>query len=577
VSVRRRRLLEEAYTELKWRQYAQNPSLFFSECVKIPAGNNLNSLNGRAPFELFDYQQQTLDTIINNRYVIVLKARQLGLTTLMMAYAFWMIMFRPGSNIVLVSRSQTAANSALEIVNFMYNFLPEWVKVRGPKMEADAATHHLYRFNDGMMSQITSYAATRTVAAGQTASLVLWDEAALAEYQDDALRTLLPTTDAGGSMVIFSTARGGHNAFARLYKDAEAKENAFVPVFHPWHVSRFMNPAVKQGEIDESQYESKKRAMSNEPWRFYAEYPSSSEQAFRQSGRSRFPGLPDVEEFEEFPLRGKMVSDNFGAAIFEENENGPLWMREEATLGVPEGCKPVVSVDPSGGSGGDYTVMTAGWVDREGIPQRMAFWRSNVIEPSEYSVDAYLLGNFFSEQNGRQALMVVERQGGYGETVIHVLRQMRYMNLYVHKYSGHRRYRQDTSFGFPMTATRRPLVVDALGGWLDFENGMVMGGIDSELRRELGAFVVKEDGKVGADVGMNDDIVMSTAIFVYVAEENTPKATIDSIVEQEEDTFTVDVSHIFKEAEQIRRMQNREDRMALRKEIRRERRQMAWR
>ncbi|MGA1753256.1 MAG: hypothetical protein ACO395_07850, partial [Pontimonas sp.] len=409
------------------------------------------------------------------------------------------------------------------------------------------------------------------------ATLVLWDEAALAEYQDDALRTLLPTTDAGGSMVIFSTARGGHNAFARLYKDAEAKDNSFVPVFHPWHVSRFMNPLVEQGEIDYSQYESKQKAMSSEPWRFFAEYPSSSEQAFRQSGRSRFPNLPETEEFDEFPLRGRLVMDHFDNPVFEEDPNGRLWMREEALLGVPEQCRPVVAVDPSAGSGGDYTVMTAGWVDTDGVPQRMAFWRSNMVEPSEYSVDAFMLGNFFSDQAGRQALMVVERQGGYGETVIHVLRQMRYMNLYVHKYSGHRKYRQDTSFGFPMTGTRRPLVVDALGGWLDFEAGNVMGGIDSELRRELGAFVVKEDGKVGADVGMHDDIVMSTAIFVYVAEENTPKATIDAIVEQDDNIARFDVSHIFKEADMIRRMESREDRMALRKELRRDRRQMAWR
>jgi hypothetical protein len=280
-----------------------------------------------------------------------------------------------------------------------------------------------------------------------------------------------------------------------------------------------------------------------------------------------------MEDFEDFPLRGKLSVDDFGAVSFKSDPEGSLFMREEALMGVPEGAKPVVSVDPAGGSGGDYTVITAGWTDFDGIPQRMAYWRSNTVEPSEYAIDALNIGRFFCDSRGRDALMAVERQGGYGETVIHVLRQARYGNLYVHKYTGHRKYRQDSAFGFPMSLTRRQLVIDALAYWLDFENGNVMGGIDRELRRELGAFVVKEDGKLAADVGMNDDIVMSTAIFLYVAQENVPKATSDPIVEQDESVVRISVNHIFEQAEAIRRAEARMNRTA----FRRERRQMAWR
>lgn len=562
MSAQYRRKLEGAYAELKWREYSNDPKKFFRECVQIPAGEILGSTNGRTSFELFDYQSETLDFVRNNRYVIVLKARQLGLTTLMMAYAFWMLFFRPGSNIVMVSRSQTAADKALEIIDFMYSFLPEWVKDRGPKVEGDAAKYHSYRFADGLLSSITSYAATRTVAAGQTATLVLWDEAALAEYQEDALRTLLPTTDAGGSMVIFSTARGGHNAFARIYREAEENESSFKPIFHPWYKSRFMNPKADSGEIDTSHYDAKKKTMSSEPWRFFAEYPSTSEEAFRQSGRSRFQNLPDSEEFEDFPLLGKLVFGPNGAPEFVQDQDGYLRMRYEALEGVPIGCKPVVAVDPASGSGGDYTVMTAGWVDSDGIPQRMAVWRSNMVEPAEYSMDAFALGTYFSASDGRQALMVVERQGGYGETIIHILREMKYRNLYVHRYTGHRKMRQDTQFGFPMTATRRPLVVDALASWLDFENNNVMGGIDKDLRRELGAFVVKEDGKVAADVGMHDDNVMSAALFVYVAQENAPKATPDPIDEPLNHVFMASVNHIWEEAEEIWRQNDIQERKA---------------
>lgn len=564
---KRRVRLEQAYCELLWREYSQNPELFFRDCVKIPAGEMFGGTTGRTSFELFDYQQETLDLIRSNRYVAVLKARQLGLTTLMMAYAFWTLLFRPGSNVVLVSRSQTAANSALEMIDFMYNFLPAWAKQRGPKVESDAATHHSYRFHDGLTSKITSYAATRTVAAGQTATLVLWDEAALAEYQDDALRTLLPTTDAGGSMVVFSTARGGYNAFAQLFKAAERGESQFVPIFHPWHSSRFMNSAADRGEIDLTHYEAKRRDLSSEPWRFYAEYPSSSEEAFRQSGRSRFPNLPEIDEYKEFPYRCSINVDTMGRPAITEDDDGLLMCLPEAFDGTPPGCKAVVAIDSSSGTGGDYTVITVGWVGQDGVPVRVAYWRSNMVEPTEYAQVAFLLGQFFADKAGRSALMVVERQGGYGETVVHALRGMGYANLYVHKYTGHRKYRQDTSYGFPMTMTRRPLVVDTLAEWLNYESGQVMGGVDRALRRELGSFVVKENGSVSADAGEHDDLVMSTAIWLYVALENLPRATKDTIVEDSKQIF--DVSHIWTQAEELWRQQDRLQR--------RERRQLAWR
>lgn len=248
-------------------------------------------------------------------------------------------------------------------------------------------------------------------------------------------------------------------------------------------------------------------------------------------------------------------------------------MREEGLVEPPKGVNPVVSLDPSGGTGGDYTVMTAGWVDLEGIPQRIAFWRGNMVEPSEYAQQAFLIGQYFSDYRDRPALLAVERQGGYGETTIHVLRSLGYRNLYVHKYTGHRKYRQDTAFGFPMTPSKRPLVVDALAKWLDFDNGNVFEGIDKELRRELGAFVVKEDGRVSADVGMNDDMVMSTGIWIFVAEENPPRATDEPIIEKRDNVQVFSVSHIWDDAEKAWAAKERADRLS----FRRKKRSLEWR
>lgn len=555
----RRQRLQRLLLELRWRHYRDNPSAFFRDCLQVPAGRKLGGSTGRARLDLFDYQEEALQVIDQHDAVVILKARQLGLTTVAMAYALHHLLFSPGANVVLVSKNQDAANSALDLLDFMWQFMPEWVKSYGPERTSAAARSHTWRFYDGMESTITSFAATKTVAAGQTATLVIWDEAALAEHQEDVLRTLRPTTDAGGKMLVFSTARGGHNTFAQVYRGAERGENEFVPLFFPWHVSRLFNPKAHVGKVDTSLYDAQLKSMSDRPWLFYAERPSSVDEAFRQSGRSRFVGLEQLEHYSEFGWRGRMEWDGAGGIALVPDPDGPLRLQEEALDGTPYGLRAAVALDPATGVGGDYTAMTVGWVDRDGVPCRVGFWHDNEMEPAEAVKHADLLGRFFADESGRSALLAVEKQGGYGDTFINELQtHLEYDNLYVHVYTGHRRRARETTFGFPMTYARRPLVIDRLAKHLTGADVPQLEGVDPLLRAELGQFVVREDGKVTADVGCHDDLVMSTAIWLYVADEASvamagPKGEDDTAT----GTVTVSVAHIFEEAERVRQAEER--------------------
>lgn len=563
LSAARRRQLEQLLTELRWRHYAQTPEDFFSQCVWVPSQGVLDVENqGKVLFDLFPYQKVTLETFINRRYVIVLKARQLGLTTLADAYALWLLLFRPGSNILLVSKDQPTADKALDLLKFMYRFLPGWMAGRTPELEVDSAREMVWRHPNGLKSRIVSRPATKTVGAGETATLVMWDEAALASYQDESLRSLMPTTDAGGSMIVFSTARGGHNTFARLYRDAEAGRSEFAPIFHPWSESRLMNKHAGTGKKpDMGLYEGRRLQMADKPWQFYAEYPSDPDEAFRQSGRTRFQNLPPVEEFDEFPLRGRLIDEN-GVIQFVNDPEGPLRLASMPTETVSGPT--VVAIDPSEGIGGDYTAMSAGFLDEDGVPVRIGFWHDNLTEPAAAAKDAYLLGKFL-QFRGRDALMVVEKQGGFGETIIHELREnWQYRNLYMHTYTGHRKKRREQTYGMPMTASRRPLVVDALAKWLAYGTGhQVMEGVDRDLRLELGAFVVTDNGRVEADVGMHDDLVMSTAIMVYVLSE-TMRPAVSGGKSDSPPTMssprTLSLTSIWEEAEDQMRKQAKQDR-----------------
>lgn len=560
---RPRRRLEDAWIEAKWRQLAEDPVAFFRECVWIPAPA---TRRGRQLFDPWDYQLDTLDTFRTERYVVTLKARQLGLTTLVMAYALWLLLFRPGSNILLVSRSQPVANRALDLIDFMWRFLPDWIRSRAPKLEVDSATEHVWRFPDGLTSRIVSLPATKTAGASETATLVLWDEVALAADQEETYRTLKPTTDAYGAMIAFSTARGAYNRFARLYREAERGENEFTTIFHPWYVSRFLNPLAGQVTscphgpcdecVDRTRYESKRREFVDSPWEFYSEYPESSEEAFRESGHSRFQDLPPISEFEELGWRGRLSN---GRLV--KDPRGPLRLRPAFLEGVPGWAKTVIAVDPSGGVGGDFSAVTIGFLDHDGVPQRVGFWHDNVTEPVDVAAEVASLGYFFRGQQQRAAHVAVEKAGGWGDTVVNELhRNLEYPNLYLHRKTGHRKHQSEVVFGFPMNMNRRPVVIDKLAQWLPsraMDKAQVMQGIDPLLRHELGAFIVTDNNRYEADVGMHDDLVMSAAIWVFVLEEiGPPDATRDGKGENGARTVRIDVSHIFDEAERRRQVES---------------------
>ena len=158
--------LERLWIELEWRKCSQDPFYFIENYVWIESERDGR---GRENFQLFDYQRETLEAYMERRYVVILKARQLGFTTLAMAYALWQCLFKPRANILLISKSQDSADKNLGMARFMYSFLPEWLKVRGPELDGDAAKQMVFKYYNGTINRLKSFAGTKTAGAGETA------------------------------------------------------------------------------------------------------------------------------------------------------------------------------------------------------------------------------------------------------------------------------------------------------------------------------------------------------------------------------------------------------------------------
>jgi len=509
--VRKSRELQKLWVELEYRRCALDKEYFIKNYVYIQVQSKWDT-RGRTKFELFDYQEDALEKWTNNRFVVIVKARQLGFTTLAMADVLWHCLFQPGSNMLLVSKNQDSAKKNLGMVKFMYQFLPDWMKDRGPNLTKAAEYKLEFDYPDGMKCQVKSFAGTETAGAGETATLVVLDEFALMPDPTNTYRTIMPTTDAGGRLIIISTARGAYNQFAKIYKGAKNKINQFFPIFQPWSASRL---------ITEKEYEEKRREFTATPWEFYSEYPSDDNEAFRESGNPRFTQLP--YEAIEFQYRG-YISEQPEGLKFEIDENGPLRLLD---IDVDPDAIYFLGADPAQGRGGDFSTAHILEVGEDGLPRIVGYFSSNTTEPVDFAYHLDKIGRYFTGKYGA-ALLAVEDQGGQGQLPINELhRNLQYPRPYVYRSVGKKRNQtSDRLFSFPMSQDRRRMIIDKLAEYLADADKEVptLKNIHKDLLEELSQFVRQElpsgGVKYAADYGCHDDLVLSLAITLWVALEN---------------------------------------------------------
>ena len=91
----------------------KNPDFFIHTYAKIT-----HPMEGLIPFHLYPFQSQLLKDFEDNRFNVILKARQLGISTITAAYVAWMMMFHREKNVlVIATKFSTAANLVKKVKN----------------------------------------------------------------------------------------------------------------------------------------------------------------------------------------------------------------------------------------------------------------------------------------------------------------------------------------------------------------------------------------------------------------------------------------------------------------------------
>ena len=228
---------------------------------------------GKRLFDLFDAQAETIRVWIEERYTVALKARQIGFSTLIAAYAFWLTFFYDDRVIIMVSKTERHSAKLLQHCKYGYRFMPEWMKLRGPLV--DQKTQSKFSFYNE--SAIESLPSASEPGRGDTVFLGIVDEIGFLPNSEEAYASIESVADVGGSLIMLGTANGEGNLLHKLWLGSQglgSEYGQYKGIFHSW---------AARADRDQAWYDAK--AAVTPEWQMAQEYPSNPEEAFLKSGR----------------------------------------------------------------------------------------------------------------------------------------------------------------------------------------------------------------------------------------------------------------------------------------------------
>lgn len=156
-------LLQQRIRE-EYKKCMENPIHFMKKYVKIQ-----HPIRGTIKFDLYPFQQKTLEELINHDFNIILKSRQMGISTLMAAYSLWIMIFHRDKNIMVLSINEKTAIEIVSKVRYANDNLPRWIKEE--EIGNNIKTLHL---KNG--SKITAASSAASAGRSQALSLLILDE-----------------------------------------------------------------------------------------------------------------------------------------------------------------------------------------------------------------------------------------------------------------------------------------------------------------------------------------------------------------------------------------------------------------
>lgn len=500
---------------------------YIENCLKIKTKSGTV-----VPFRLNDAQRKLYAVAKRQQdagkpvRLIILKARQLGFSTLTEGLIFHACATRKNVNALIVAHREDATANLFRMSKLFYDELPAPVK---PMLRASNAQELVFEnpsklrsereARPGLRSRIRcATAGGRGIGRSDTLQCVHLSEYAFwpdgADGKASTLAGILQAVPSlPGTMVVIESTANGFEDFKERWDAAVAGENDFEPVFFAW----FENPDYSMPVVPGTEWTPEERdlkaayQLTDEQlqWRrwcianncggsldmFRQEYPASPGEAFLHSGTGVFDNEQIVLRLERLPEpagRGEFTDGEW-----TESETGAITLYE-----LPEEGVPYVLGGDTAGEGSDY--FTAIVIDN--VSGRIAAKLRQKYSEPEYVRQIYELGRFYND-----ALVAIETN--FSTYPVMKLQEMEYLNQYSREREDTYTRQMKKSYGFRTDRQSRPR---AIANLVEVFSSHPEWFTDRELLEEMLTFCYNEDHRPEALAGKHDDLVMGAAITYAV-------------------------------------------------------------
>lgn len=427
------------------------------------------------PFNLFDYQENFINIMQNNRRVISMQPRQMGKSQTVAAYILWYTLFNNNKTVAILAYKSDAAMEILARYQLMYENIPIWMQ-QGIKTwnKGDVELEN----GSSVITAATSSAGIR----GKSVNLLYVDEVAIVpnNIAEQFFTSVYPVVSAGETTKIILTSTPlGYNHFWKFWNDAETGQNGFAHL-----------------KVNYWEHPKRDKVWAEEQKRLLGEVKFNQEVMCAFLGSSNT--LISAETIGRLSPKAYVYSkDNLD--VLEEPKQGHAYF---------------ITVDTSRGVGGDYHAFTV--IDTTNYPfSIVAKFRDNTISPLLYPsiihkvakdyFNAYILVEI--NDNGQQIADIIHNELEY-DNMIWVGSDSRY-GQYMSS-SG-----KDAKLGIRTTKQVKSIGCATLKTLVENNKLLVF---DKDVISEFSTFV-EQKGTFKADIGYHDDLTMTLVLFAWATND----------------------------------------------------------
>jgi hypothetical protein len=488
-----------------------------------------NTVQKYVPLELFPDQVGLVEDYENFNENIALKYRQAGVSTVTAAWASKRLVFarknKPEKVLIIANKLDTA----VEFANKVRGFTEQWPSWVGVGFSAEKNSQRHFKLSNGC--EVKAVATSKDALRGYTPTILIFDEAAYIDADDDFWAACMASLSTGGKVIVISTPNGYDPIYYEIYDQALKGLNEFkISEMVWWKDPRYSKDLqlinvkdIIHYYLNRNEYQNIESVDYKEKDKNYDEIKDFINKGYKPSS-TWYESMVKKLKYDRRKVNQELECQFLGSGdnVFDSNllekiknedirdpettmMGGGLWIWKEPE----QGKKYIMGVDVSRGDSEDFsTFQVVDFDSREQVAEYIG-----KLPPDTLAEICFKWGNMYN------AFIVIDITGGMGVTTSLRLRELGYRNLYVDGVDLSNKWKYDPRInekipGINFNAKR----VQIIATYEEY----LRHGFKVRSKRALGEMntFVYVNGRPDHQKGQHDDLIMSIAMACYVGESS---------------------------------------------------------